>query len=309
MHATPVEFIEWHCGPPEKIPEAVQLQFTDEFLLSFLENVTKGQQHMEEIGQRLAGFEGRNDTLAGVTIVGDVEASLSAMKGLLARNRVQLLPRATVVIGDREGVLELPVGTTVAKVRARCGVPADWQGILDDDPVADNYAIVRDCRIVFRPSVEQLAADICSVLRGHGLCHQREDGQDWIAFKDLYEIIPGKELRHVSPADWKLLRDEESLRQLPPNELEMLLVGRLRMLSEKELRRLLEDEGIRMYNPVPQRLLVHCGDWCHYLARLFQQQEQVLEAAANPEEVTPITAALKLGANIKRLFKQKQGGK
>jgi hypothetical protein len=267
MQATPVEFIEYHYQPPVEGETCEALEFSDEFLLNFLEKVTKGHQHMEEIGQRLAGFEGRNDTLGGVTIVGDVEVSLSAMKCLLTRNRVHILPRVTVVTDDAERVLETVVGTTVARVKERCGVPAGWQGILDERPIADNYPILHDCILLFRPSVEETMAAVCGAIRARGYCAQREDDRNWIGITELRTTMTDKELR---------------------------------MLSEKKLRTLLRREGVRTRKPFQQRLEVHAGDWLRFLAHHARQREEVLDQASDPAEVKELTDDLKDAARLIR---------
>jgi hypothetical protein len=146
-------------------------------------------------------------------------------------------------------------------------------------------------------------------MRSHGLCHQREDGQNWISFSELFEIVPGKEVRGLSPAERNLLSDKEAMQSMSPESLDMLYNGELRKLSEKELKNLFEDEGIRTRKPSPQRLLVHCGDWCHFLARRIRQREQVLDAAADPKEIMSSTAALNLEAGLRRLYRRKKGGK
>jgi hypothetical protein len=263
MRAAPVEFIEYHYRPPVK-GEAVEL--SDEFLRNFLDDITKGLQHTEEIGQRVTGYEARTER----SKVGEAETSVKVMEGLLARNRVHVLPRATVVIGDTERVLELVVGTTVAKVKKRCDVPADWQGIVDEQPVAEDYPILRDCILRFRPSVEEAMATMCRAIYSQGYCQQREDSQNWISVTELRET----------------LTDEK-----------------LRILSEKELRTLLRREGVRMRKPSQQRLQVHCGDWLHFLARRARQQEQVLEAAADPDEIKPLTDEMKGTARLIRRLK------
>jgi hypothetical protein len=231
--------------------------------------------------------------------------------------------QATVVIGNKEKVLELAVGTTVAKVRERCGVPADWQGVLDDWPVVDNHPIVCDCRLAFRPSIKE-AIDVLSWTIS---CHSPEDKQNWISFSDLFEIIPAKEARRLSPAEWEFLLDkkEELLRLSPaewaslsdkkllsnlsPEELETMLNGELRMLSEKHLKTFLKEQGVRYFNPIKQRLVFHCGDYCHLLVRQVRQRDAVLAAAADPKEILLSDAIQNLEAGFRRLYKRKKGGK
>ncbi len=200
---------------------------------------------------------------------------LGVYEDLLTQGGVQVLPQATVVIGDVESALQLVIGTTVAKVRELCGVPADMQGVVDDQPVADNYLIVRDCRLVFQPSREKLAAIMCGAIRAQGYCQQREDSHDWISFNDWWRIIP-PDLR-----------------------------GRLR--TPKKCHHFFKKEGIRTRNPSPQRLLVHGGDWAQYLVHRAQQQEKALAAAKDPEEITSMTGEMK--AIYEVFHTRKQDGK
>ena len=181
------------------------------------------------------------------------------VEGLLARNRVHVFPCATVAVGDKERVIELVVGATVAKVRARCNVPAGWQAVVDEEPVSDDYSILRDCTIRFRPGAEKALAAVCQTIRSQGYCQQREDPQDWISVSQLRKTM------------------------LAPD---------LRKLSEKQLRTLFRRERIRVRNPMSQRLEVHCGDWLHFLSRHAQYHEDVLDAAADRKAIGGITTEM-----------------
>lgn len=111
MQATPVEYIRW-VPTDRKVGKPVQ--FDDEFLSNFLENMKKADQHMEEVDRRMTEYVVHNKCAE----LGIRKASLKMVEGLLARNRVHVFPRATVAVGDKERVIELVVGATVAKVRA-----------------------------------------------------------------------------------------------------------------------------------------------------------------------------------------------
>ena len=250
MQATPVEYIRW-VPTDRKVGKPVQ--FDDEFLSNFLENMKKADQHMEEVDRRMTEYVVHNKCAE----LGIRKASLKMVEGLLARNRVHVFPCATVAVGDKERVIELVVGATVAKVRARCNVPAGWQAVVDEEPVSDDYSILRD-------GLFDLARR-----KGFGrrlpndplprICQQREDPQDWISVSQLRKTM------------------------LAPD---------LRKLSEKQLRTLFRRERIRVRNPMSQRLEVHCGDWLHFLARHAQYHEDVLDAAADRKAIGGITTEM-----------------
>jgi len=231
---------------------------------------------------------------------------------LLPQKEVESFPVVEVEIAERRERLQAAAGLTVGKIRESFQVPIDWTAVLGEELVADNYPILRDCFLLFRRrSVgEAMAAGVCGVIRAQGCCLQREDDRNWIAFNELYEIIPGKEVRRLSPAEWELLKNDELLLKLPPEELETLFNGELRMLSEKALKSLLNDEGIRNFNPIKQRLVYHCGDYCRFVLRRIRQREEVLDAAADPKAIVSGTAALSLEAGfVRRLDRRKKGGK
>ena len=222
-------------------------------------------------------------------------------KAFEALARIHAIPRAEVVIDKEEKVLELTIGMTVGEVRTLCQVPADWTAFVDEQPVADSHPILHDCFLQFQPGDGKALAVMCRAIRSEGRCQQPEDDRDWIFVTELRQTLPGKDLRGLSEKELAMLSGKD-LRNLSEHELSMLADGDLRLLSEKQLRTLFRHEGIRTRKPSRQRLQVHSGDWLHFLARRARQQEQVLDAAAEPEEIIKVTDDMEAEARLIRLI-------
>jgi hypothetical protein len=184
---------------------------------------------------------------------------------LMPGKNVEMFPRIKILIGDREEFLLTTTGLTVGEIRTSHDVPADWVAFVNDQPVADDYPVLQDCVLLFRLGVEEAMTGVCRAIRSFGYCQQREDSQNWISVSELRTTIENEKLQ---------------------------------MLSEKELRTLFRREGIRTRKPSPQRLLVHCGDWLHFLVRQARQIGQALDA--NPDEIESLADAIREAGHRKR---------
>jgi hypothetical protein len=228
---------------------------------------------VQEIRNRVHEYE----VGEGLATADEIPEPAGTSELLLAENGVQVLPHVRVLFGGEDKRLRLPIGATIAEVREFCGVPVSWSAKLDGEPVGERYPIIRDSEITFKPCEATTLAGVCHKIREDGHCQQREDDRAWIGFTDLYTNVKG-------------MKDVK-----------------LSSLTTKELMTLLRQENIRHYNPSRRRLLVHCGDWMHYLAWRARQEEQVLDAAQDPEAITGIIDDMKATHEFYQRMKKRKG--